>query len=100
MPHISLVEKIKGQTSWCFFFLLRLDLLLTLSNGQAAFSLSLVYSFYCEESIVSLSGKFQFSGLRMSPVDPLLDQVQSGLWLDWLGSYLFGQQQFYPLQWK
>ena len=55
MSHISLVEKIKGQTSWFFFFLLRLDLLLTLSNGQAEFSLPLVYSFYCEEYIVSLS---------------------------------------------
>ena len=55
------------------FFKLRLDLLLTLSNGQAAFSMPLVYSFYCEESIVSLSSKFLFSGLRMSPLDPMSD---------------------------
>ena len=61
----------------------------------------LVYPFYCEESIVSLSSKFQFSRFRMSPVDPLLDQVLRGVWLDWLCSYLFAQQQkFYPLEWK
>ena len=99
VSHISLVEKIEGQTS-CFF-LLRLDPLLTLSNGQAAVSMPLVYYFYWEESIDSLSSKLQFSGLRMSPVDPLSDQVPSGVWLDWLCSYLFVQQQtFYPLQWK
>ena len=84
-----------------FYFLLRLDPLLTLSNGQAAVSMPLVYSFYCEESIVSLSSKFQFSGLRMSLVDLLLDQVPSRVWLDWPCSYLFVQQQkFYPLEWK
>ena len=83
------------------FFLLILDLLLTLCNGQAAFSMPLVYPFYCEESIVSLSSKFQFSRFRMSPVDPLSDQVLRGVWLDWLCSYLFAQQQkFYPLEWK
>ena len=53
----------------------------------------LVYSFYCEEAIVSLSLKFQFSGLRMSSVDTLSDQVPSGVWLDWLCSYLFEQGQ-------
>ena len=92
MSHISLIEKIQGQTS-CFFFyfLLRLDPLLTLSNGQAAVSMPLVYSFYCEESIVSLSSKFQFSGLRMSLVDLLLDQVPRRGWLDWPCSYLFVQ---------
>ena len=74
-----------------FYFLLRLDPLLTLSNGQAAVSMPLVYSFYCEESIVSLSSKFQFSGLRMSLVDLLLDQVPSRVWLDWPCSYLFVQ---------
>ena len=52
----------------------------------------LVY-FYPEESIVSLSSKFQFSGLRMSSVDPLSDQVPSEVWLDWLCFYLFEQQQ-------
>ena len=41
----------------------------------------LVYSFYPEESIVSLSSKFQFSGLRMSYVDPLSGQVPSGVFL-------------------
>ena len=42
----------------------------------------LVYSFYPEESIVSLSSKFQFSGLRMSSVDPLAKfQVGCG----WIG---------------
>ena len=92
MSHISLVETIEGQTS-CFF-VLRLDLLLTLSNGQAAFIIPLVYYFYWEESIGSLSSKLQFSGLRMSPVDPLSDQVPSGVWLDWLYSYLFVQQQW------
>ena len=86
MSHISLVEIIEGQTS-CFL-LLRVDLLLTLSYRKAAFSLPLVCSFYWEESIVSLSSKFQFSGFRMSPVDPLSDQVLSGVWLGWLCSYL------------
>ena len=38
----------------------------------------LVYSFYGEEAIFSLSSKFQFSGLRMSSVDSLSDQVPSG----------------------
>ena len=96
MSHIS--QKNEGQTS---FSLLKLDLLLTLCNGQAAFSMPLVYSFLCEESIVSLSSKFQFYGFRMSPVDPLSDQVLSAVWLDWLSSYLFVQQRkFYPPEWK
>ena len=61
----------------------------------------LVYTFYPEESIVSLSLKFQFSGLRMSSVDPLSDQVPSEVWLDWLSSYLFVQQQnVHPKKWE
>ena len=61
----------------------------------------LVYSFYPEESVVSLSSKFQFSGLRMSSVDPLSGQVPSGVWLDWPCSYLFVQRQkFYPKKWE
>ena len=99
MSHISLVEIIEGQTS-CFL-LLRVDLLLTLSYRKAAFSSPLVCSFYWEESIVSLSSKFQFSGFRMSPVDPLSDQVLSGVWLGWLCSYSFVQQhKFFSLEWK
>ena len=84
MSHISLVEIIEGQTS-CFL-LLRVDLLLTLSYRKAAFSSPLVCSFYWEESIVSLSSKFQFSGFRMSPVDPL----SSSEWgVAWLALFLF-----------
>ena len=61
----------------------------------------LVYSFYCEEAIASFSLEFQFSGLRMSSVDSLSDQVPSGVWLDWLCSYSIEQgQKFYPLKWK
>ena len=45
--------------------------MITLSNGQAAFSMTPGYSFYLEESVVSLLSKFQFSGLRMSSVDSL-----------------------------
>ena len=33
--------------------------------------------FYPKESIVSISSQFQFSGLRMSSVDPLSGQVPS-----------------------
>ena len=100
MSHISPVEKIEGQTS-CFFFFTKTGPSFNLSNGQAAFSMPLVYSFYCKEFIVSLSSKFQSSGLRMSPEDPVSGQVPSGVWLDWLCSYLFVQlQKFYPTEWK
>ena len=53
MSHISPVEKIEGQTS-CFFFFTKTGLSFNLSNGQAAFSMPLVYSFYCKEFVVSL----------------------------------------------
>ena len=43
--------------------------------------------FNLEESIVSLSLKSKFSGLRMSPVDPLSDQVPSEVLLDCFCSY-------------
>ena len=54
--------------------------------------------FNLEESIVSLSLKFKFSGLRMSPVDPLSDQVPSEVLLDGLCSYLSVQHQKSYLQ--
>ena len=54
--------------------------------------------FNLEESIVSLSLKFKFSGLRMSPVDPLSDQVPSEVLLDCLCSYLSVQHQKSYLQ--
>ena len=61
----------------------------------------LVYYFYPEEYIISLSSKLQFSRLRMSSVDPLSDQVPSEVWLDWPCSYLFVQQQkFHPKKWE
>ena len=44
-------------------------------QGAIEFSMSLVCSFYSKESIVSISSQFQFSGLRMSSVDPLSGQV-------------------------
>ena len=78
MSHISPVEKIEGQTS-CFFFFTKTGLSFNLSNGQAAFSMPLVYSFYCKEFVVSLSSRFQSSGWSMSPEDPVSGQVPSGV---------------------
>ena len=49
------------------------------------------YSFYLEDSIVSLSSKFQFSRLRMSSADPFVRLRMK--WLDWRYSNLFVQQQ-------
>ena len=54
--------------------------------------------FNLEESIVSLSLKFKFSGLRMSPVDPLSDQVPSEVLLDCLCYNLSVQHQKSYLQ--
>ena len=79
MSHISPVEKIEGQTSFFFFFFTKTGPSFHLSNGQAAFSMPLVYSFYCKEFVVSLSSRFQSSGWSMSPEDPVSGQVPSGV---------------------
>ena len=97
MSHISPVEKIEGQTS-CLTTS-KTGPSFNLSNGQAAFSMPLVYSFYCKEFVVSLSSRFQSSSWSMSPEDPVSGQVPSGV----IGSVpicLCSSKNFYPLEWK